>query len=559
MATPITWAQEVVTCDLCNNPTQQFCNNCQVSLCGYCMNKHVEKNGCLTHGIVAYKDRISKLDFPECEFHKDQRCDAYCKQCDVPVCIKCVISFHNGHHFCGIQQIFQEKKIEIEKETREIESTIILTFKKKQREIETSMDISKEKFDVLKKECEKERKVWHNEVDSVFNKLSSLVESMKNHHLATLKSYLSNLQDLIKDIINTTQKNKINVKSNKVSDIIRHKSKMQKYRNIPTCVTMTIPSIETKREEGKEFVIELGYYRATLSQTVVSSLPERISDLSLKESQDRVRLDTTHMQGEVHSALVEKLRLSVKRYEDDLTAERKEHQNTKKAMIELKQSFQQQCSKYNLSENYEKVKSQSGYTEKEKQKLLDQISRLTAQVYAGKKEINSREEMLNKIQEENKKITEELHNVVPVLKAQAEIWKSDFNAEKFAKKRLHAEKTQLENDYKQLQLRNQQLLDEMENFSKRQFQEMHQRHSNPGYQHTLQQHLGMGPMGHNCTYQISKYLLQGITNQVRESGGTYSDGVSPAAVPGSTYQIHSQSKEAEKPNQIVCPLCNQDP
>lgn len=105
------------------------------------------------------------------------------------------------------------------------------------------------------------------------------------------------------------------------------------------------------------------------------------------------------------------------------------------------------------------------------------------------------------MEEENKKIKEELNNVVPVLRAQAEVWKSDFDAERDSRERLHAEKSQLENELKQLQLRNQQLLDEMENFSKRQFQEMQQRHANQGFQHSLQQHLRVGQQNHGSPYQ----------------------------------------------------------
>ncbi|XP_065936948.1 NF-kappa-B essential modulator [Magallana gigas] len=106
---------------------------------------------------------------------------------------------------------------------------------------------------------------------------------------------------------------------------------------------------------------------------------------------------------------------------------------------------------------------ESGCTETEKQKLLDQIGRLTAQVYAGQEAINYREEKLKKVEEENKKIKKELNNVIPVLRAQAEVWKSDFDAERDLRERLCAEKCQIENMLKKLQLRNQQLLDEMKN------------------------------------------------------------------------------------------------
>ncbi|XP_061186791.1 E3 ubiquitin-protein ligase TRIM45-like [Saccostrea echinata] len=333
MATPNSWAQEIIMCDLCDNPTQQFCNSCQVSLCGDCSKKHVKVNGSLTHDIVNYKDRVTQPVSPKCEMHLNQRCEAHCQQCDVPVCMKCVITSHNGHNFSEIPHIFLEKKIEIEKETHEIESTILMSLKKKQREIETSINISKEKFDVLKREYEKEREVWHNEVDTIFNKISSSVESLRDRHLTTLKSHLSKLQSSITDVINTTQENKVILKSNKVSDIIRHESKLQTYRNIPAVVIMKIPSIKKKKRERK-----------------------------LLQEED--------------STLVEKLRLSQKRYVDELTTERFEHQNTRETIGDLKQSFQQLLSdRNNLSEKYDTLKSQCNMFA-----LLNDITRSTSGV-----------------------------------------------------------------------------------------------------------------------------------------------------------------------------------
>ena len=105
---------------------------------------------------------------------------------------------------------------------------------------------------------------------------------------------------------------------------------------------------------------------------------------------------------------------------------------------------------------------------------------------------------------------------------QAEVWKSDFDAERDARERLHAEKGQLENEFKQVQLRNQQLLDEMESLSKRQFQEMQQRHSNQGYQHSLQQHLRVGQQNHGSPYHPpQQYPQQSHTRSTSGSGDMY--------------------------------------
>jgi hypothetical protein len=37
MAKPLAMAQEVITCDICDNSAQQFCKNCEEILCMECM------------------------------------------------------------------------------------------------------------------------------------------------------------------------------------------------------------------------------------------------------------------------------------------------------------------------------------------------------------------------------------------------------------------------------------------------------------------------------------------------------------------------------------------
>ena len=91
------WAQDVITCDLCDKPTQQFCNSCQVSLCYTCLKKHRETFLSLSHDIVPFKNKSYQLVFPECKTHTGHRCEAYCQMCDTPICTKCFIGSHKGH------------------------------------------------------------------------------------------------------------------------------------------------------------------------------------------------------------------------------------------------------------------------------------------------------------------------------------------------------------------------------------------------------------------------------------------------------------------------------
>ncbi|XP_048740315.2 uncharacterized protein LOC125654398 [Ostrea edulis] len=291
MATPTTQVQEIITCDLCTKPTRKFCNNCQVTLCAECINKHVEKLDSLPHDIVPFKDR--KVAFPECEFHTNQRCEAHCQQCDVPVCLKCIFGSHYGHKFKDMPESFNGKKKELEKETKEIESTIIPQYKKKNEETESKLSVIMAEFDEMENEREEHRKFWHQEVDTIFNTLGSLMESMRENHLAALKSHQSKINNCIPDMIQTVQQNKMIMKSRKVSDVTNYKSKVEEYRNMPTDIDIKLPSLKIDSVQGRELSLELEEYKASLTQTTLSSLTEEVSYLSLQKLLEQAKSITT--------------------------------------------------------------------------------------------------------------------------------------------------------------------------------------------------------------------------------------------------------------------------
>ncbi|XP_062593638.1 uncharacterized protein LOC134255143 [Saccostrea cucullata] len=87
-------------------------------------------------------------------------------------------------------------------------------------------------------------------------------------------------------MIKTVQENKKILKSNKVSGVNNYQSKLKEYRNIPQIPDLSLPSLQTNTVLGRELSIELGEYKATLTQTSLSSL----TDLSVKELLEEARL-----------------------------------------------------------------------------------------------------------------------------------------------------------------------------------------------------------------------------------------------------------------------------
>ncbi|XP_062617682.1 uncharacterized protein LOC134279327 [Saccostrea cucullata] len=293
MATPLSWAQEAIMCDLCDMSTEQFCNNCQVNLCAECINKHVKNQKTLTHDIVPFKNKKTHFKLPECKFHSSQRYEAHCQQCDVPVCMKCVIDLHNGHIIRDLPNNFNEKIKEIQKENREIESRMIPKSNKKIEDAEKDKVLAKEKYIDLEKETENQRKVWHQEVDSIFNKFSTLIKSLRDNHQTMLKSHQDKLENSISEMIQTVQRNKELLESLKVSEVSNYQSKLTEYRGTPEAIDVVLPSLKTCTVKGKEFRIELGEYMVKLSQTSTSSLTDEDSHPSTKELLDKARVIAT--------------------------------------------------------------------------------------------------------------------------------------------------------------------------------------------------------------------------------------------------------------------------
>nr|XP_022310924.1 tripartite motif-containing protein 2-like [Crassostrea virginica] len=190
MATSTSWAQDVITCDLCDKPTHQFCNNCQVNLCETCVKKHRDEFKSLMHEIVPFLERKIQLVFPECKEHSGQRCEVNCKQCNTPVCVKCIVSGpHKGHDVEELIETHEKKIQKIKSDTEEIRAKIIPKYENEDQKIGNIISTTKSKIDDLRKESKELRKLWHQEVDNIFDKIDSLSQSLGEENLIAQQRY----------------------------------------------------------------------------------------------------------------------------------------------------------------------------------------------------------------------------------------------------------------------------------------------------------------------------------------------------------------------------------
>ena len=115
MATSTSWAQDVITCDLCDKAAQQFCNRCQVSICEICVRKHRDELKSQPHDIVPFLDRKIQVVCPKCQDHSGQRLRSTAKN-ELDLSVWNVWYLHKEHEIEELTKTHENKIRKIKSE-----------------------------------------------------------------------------------------------------------------------------------------------------------------------------------------------------------------------------------------------------------------------------------------------------------------------------------------------------------------------------------------------------------------------------------------------------------
>lgn len=137
------------------------------------------------------------------------------------------------------------------------------------------------KFNKMEEEKEVLRKRWHQEVDTIFDKLGSSISLMEENSLESIKTQQKTIKDTTQDMVQTVQHNKLVLKTNRASDVIEHKSNLNQFDNIITDINIFTPPVLVNTIKGKGLSIKIGEYKAELTYKI--NLPVDVSYPSTKE------------------------------------------------------------------------------------------------------------------------------------------------------------------------------------------------------------------------------------------------------------------------------------
>ncbi|KAL3852936.1 hypothetical protein ACJMK2_016541 [Sinanodonta woodiana] len=254
--------------------------------------------------------------------------------------------------------------------------------------------------------------------------------------------------------------------------------------------------------------------------------------------------------------IIESLRTSLTSYEEAYKREQADHAGTKKFFTDLKCSFNTLVNDYKeLLDTFDQSKAQQS---QQNPQNVEEINRLAAQIIAAEEAIAYRDEQIKELKELNVKLQDELETTVPVLRAQADIWKQDFDAEREAREMQHTEKERILTDMKNLEIQNQQLIEEIEQLSKKSLAEMQQRHAHVGTSYQRQVQNQLQPQQHHQypnqpTTRYSPQIPGHLVHSELTSPGVKTGQQSPT-VSQPNSRVSAGSQEEGEP-QMTCPKC----
>ncbi|VDI17080.1 Hypothetical predicted protein [Mytilus galloprovincialis] len=130
-------AQTPTVCQFCeeSQDIKWKCVNCELFLCKQCSLKiHNKSKASMEHEILNIKDfgmedfatSVRKVDLENmvCSKHSDQKCFAYCNECRVPACSKCLMEPHKGRDYIALDEKYNNIVSEMKKLIKKFEDHI---------------------------------------------------------------------------------------------------------------------------------------------------------------------------------------------------------------------------------------------------------------------------------------------------------------------------------------------------------------------------------------------------------------------------------------------------
>lgn len=231
--------QDLARCHHCETPDPLFhCDVCKMHLCTDCEGKHISDES-KAHKLMLFRYRKVII---QCHTHTSEKCEYYCKECNIPICTVCVSSKeHKNHCVVGVSNHLVSKKEALEIDLQELEEHIY----PKYQEIVSNITVQKtdmiDSFKKLRADIIEHKEGLQKKIDNTMTQLTSHSKKVEKELLDVLTKLEDESTKIISKIKKCISDIKLLLESNDVHLVTAYKSRNVEFRELPPKVNVTFP------------------------------------------------------------------------------------------------------------------------------------------------------------------------------------------------------------------------------------------------------------------------------------------------------------------------------
>ena len=256
---PSNSAQDVLRCHLCEKPVPPFsCEVCDIYLCKGCVDDH-SLDESSEHKFVPIKQTLSALRYPKCLQHSSKKCEIYCEQCTIPMCVQCVSSKkHRGHRFVDLLKYVEGKKEVIQNDLQELESLILNQFQEFASDIRRQKVYLNKNLNKLKTAIDEHGEEMHRRISAVVEKFKSEVVRKHEEKFAAMTETERRIAFTVSDIEKCIVSVQELQASRDLGHVLEYTSRIEEFRFEPAKHNVTLPTFVAYEIENDKLYKRFG-------------------------------------------------------------------------------------------------------------------------------------------------------------------------------------------------------------------------------------------------------------------------------------------------------------
>ncbi|XP_033728864.1 uncharacterized protein LOC117318003 [Pecten maximus] len=130
----------------------------------------------------------------KCIHHQGKQLEIYCERCDVPVCVKCLLTTHKAHDACELSKVTSKKKQDIRNFIDKIEQDDLVHIGERIASTESLLEDNTSNFEKFSQQLKMQTDKIKEDLDMLAAQTLSLYQKMEEDNTKLIEKYKQDLE-----------------------------------------------------------------------------------------------------------------------------------------------------------------------------------------------------------------------------------------------------------------------------------------------------------------------------------------------------------------------------